>query len=170
MLGTKLRFGAFIAPFHPIDENPTLAIQRDLELVQWMDQLGYEEAWIGEHHSTGWEMIASPELFLAAVGERHPEEFIVMVMDQAGWHIASQLQVPPDMRLVLLPPYSPELNPAEHLWEALREDWFANTVFDDLDAVEDALNDGLCALESDPERVRRMTGFDWIISISKNAN
>ena len=47
MLGTKLRFGAFIAPFHPIDENPTLAIQRDLELVQCMDQLGYEEAWIG---------------------------------------------------------------------------------------------------------------------------
>ena len=74
------------------------------------------------------------------------------------------------MRLVLLPPYSPELNPAEHLWEALREDWFANTVFNDLDAVEDALNDGLSALESDPERVRRMTGFEWITSISMNAN
>ena len=53
MLGQKLRFGAFIAPFHPTDENPTLAIERDLELVQWMDTLGYEEAWIGEHHSAG---------------------------------------------------------------------------------------------------------------------
>jgi limonene 1,2-monooxygenase len=70
MPGDKLRFGAFIAPFHPIDENPTLAIQRDLELVEWMDQLGYDEAWIGEHHSAGYELIASPELFIAAAAER----------------------------------------------------------------------------------------------------
>ena len=117
-----------------------------------------------------WVSAETMSLFLAAVAERHIQEFIVMVMDQAGWHIASQLQVPSNMRLVLLPPYSPELNPAEHLWEALREDWFADTVFNDLDAVEDALNDGLCALESDPERVRRMTGFEWITSISMNAN
>ncbi|MBS0491636.1 MULTISPECIES: LLM class flavin-dependent oxidoreductase [unclassified Phenylobacterium] len=70
MLGNKLRFGAFIAPFHPLDENPTLAIQRDLELVQWMDHLGYEEAWIGEHHSAAYELIASPEVFIAAAAER----------------------------------------------------------------------------------------------------
>ncbi|WP_439816039.1 LLM class flavin-dependent oxidoreductase [Zavarzinia sp. CC-PAN008] len=70
MAGTKLRFGAFIAPFHPIDENPTLAIERDLELVQWMDKLGYDEAWIGEHHSAGYEIIASPELFIATAAER----------------------------------------------------------------------------------------------------
>ena len=70
MLGKKLRFGAFIAPFHPLDENPTLAIQRDLELVQHLDQLGYEEAWIGEHHSAAYELIASPEVFIAAAGER----------------------------------------------------------------------------------------------------
>ncbi len=70
MFGQKLRFGAFIAPFHPIDENPTLAIQRDLELVQWMDQLGFDEAWIGEHHSAAYELIASPEVFIAAAAER----------------------------------------------------------------------------------------------------
>ena len=70
MLGPKLRFGAFIAPFHPLSENPTLAIERDLELVQWMDQLGYDEAWIGEHHSAGYELIASPELFIATAAER----------------------------------------------------------------------------------------------------
>jgi limonene 1,2-monooxygenase len=66
----KLRFGAFIAPFHPVDENPTLAIERDLELVVLMDRLGYDEAWIGEHHSAGYEIIASPELFIATVAER----------------------------------------------------------------------------------------------------
>jgi limonene 1,2-monooxygenase len=70
MLGPRLRFGAFIAPFHPLDENPTLAIQRDLELVEWLDQLGYDEAWIGEHHSAAYELIASPEVFIAAAAER----------------------------------------------------------------------------------------------------
>ncbi|MBI1261685.1 MAG: LLM class flavin-dependent oxidoreductase [Rhizobiales bacterium] len=70
MAGAKLRFGAFIAPFHPLNENPTLAIERDFELVQFMDKLGYDEAWIGEHHSAGYELIASPELFIATAAER----------------------------------------------------------------------------------------------------
>ena len=65
-----LRFGAFLAPHHPIGENPTLQFQSNLELVELLDRLGYEEFWCGEHHSTGWEIIASPELFLAAAAER----------------------------------------------------------------------------------------------------
>ena len=65
-----LRFGAFLAPHHPIGENPTLQLQSDLELVELMDRLGYDEFWCGEHHSTGWEIIASPEVFLAAAAER----------------------------------------------------------------------------------------------------
>jgi limonene 1,2-monooxygenase len=70
MPSPRLRFGAFIAPFHPVDENPTLALHRDLELVEHMDRLGYDEAWIGEHHSAGYEIIASPELFIAAASQR----------------------------------------------------------------------------------------------------
>ncbi|WP_374468786.1 LLM class flavin-dependent oxidoreductase [Phenylobacterium sp.] len=70
MLPPRLRFGAFVAPFHPVDENPTLALQRDLELVEHLDRLGYDEAWIGEHHSAGYELIASPEVFIAAAAER----------------------------------------------------------------------------------------------------
>ena len=66
----NLRFGAFLAPHHPIGENPTLQLQGDLEFVELLDGLGYEEFWCGEHHSTGWEIIASPELFLAAAAER----------------------------------------------------------------------------------------------------
>ena len=66
----KLRFGAFIAPFHPLSENPTLALERDLDLIAHMDKLGYDEAWIGEHHSAGYELIASPELFIAFAAER----------------------------------------------------------------------------------------------------
>src|ERR1700742_1802125 len=66
----KLRFGYFIAPFHRAGTNPTLAMQRDLEFVQHLDKLGYDEAWIGEHHSAGSEIIASPEIFIAAAAER----------------------------------------------------------------------------------------------------
>jgi limonene 1,2-monooxygenase len=65
-----LRFGAFLAPHHPIGEHPVLQFQSDLAFVQQLEELGYDEFWCGEHHSTGWEMIASPELFLAAVAER----------------------------------------------------------------------------------------------------
>ena len=66
----NMRFGAFLAPHHPIGEHPTLQLQGDLELVAHMDKLGYDEFWCGEHHSTGWEVIASPEIFLAAAAER----------------------------------------------------------------------------------------------------
>ncbi len=66
----RMKFGIFLGPFHWVGENPTLAIDRDLELVQWLDYLGFDEAWIGEHHSAGWELIASPEIFIAAAAER----------------------------------------------------------------------------------------------------
>ena len=65
-----MRNGIFLAPFHPLDQDPTEAIHRDLELVANLDRLGYEEAWIGEHHSAGFEIIASPEVFIAAAAER----------------------------------------------------------------------------------------------------
>ena len=66
----RLKFGAFLAPHHPIGEHPTLQFRRDLDLAEHLDKLGYDEFWCGEHHSTGWEIIASPEMFLAAAGER----------------------------------------------------------------------------------------------------
>ncbi len=69
MRSPRLRFGTFLAPHHPIGESPTLQFQSDLELATHLDHLGYDEFWCGEHHSTGWEMIASPEMFLAAAGQ-----------------------------------------------------------------------------------------------------
>lgn len=65
-----LRFGIFMAPFHPAGQNPTLALERDLELIVRLDELGYDEAWIGEHHSAGLEIIAAPEVFIAAAAQR----------------------------------------------------------------------------------------------------
>ena len=67
----RLRFGTFLAPHHPLGENPTLQFQRDLDLAAHLDRLGFDEFWCGEHHSSGWEMIASPEMFLAAAGRAH---------------------------------------------------------------------------------------------------
>ncbi|HEX2172426.1 MAG TPA: LLM class flavin-dependent oxidoreductase, partial [Dehalococcoidia bacterium] len=66
----RMGFGIFMAPFHRVGENPTAGFERDLELIQWLDRLGYDEAWIGEHHSAGWETIASPEIFIAVAAER----------------------------------------------------------------------------------------------------
>jgi transposase len=60
-------------------------------------------------------------LVLSTVSERHPDETILMFMDQAGWHKVKALIVPVNVKLIKVPPYSPELNPAEHLWEEIRE-------------------------------------------------
>lgn len=65
-----MRFGIFMAPFHPVGQNPTLALHRDLALIEHLDHLGYDEAWIGEHHSAGYEIIASPEVFIAHAAAR----------------------------------------------------------------------------------------------------
>jgi len=67
---SKLRFGYFIAPFHRSGTNPTLALQRDLQFVEHLDALGFDEVWLGEHHSAGSEIISSPEIFIAAAAER----------------------------------------------------------------------------------------------------
>jgi limonene 1,2-monooxygenase len=66
----RLKFGIFMAPFHRVGEKPTVALERDLELIEHLDRLDFDEAWIGEHHSAGWELIASPELMIAAASQR----------------------------------------------------------------------------------------------------
>jgi transposase len=109
-------------------------------------------------------------LFLAFVSERHPDEHIVMVMDGAAWHTAHSLVIPPDMTLILLPPYSPELNPVEVYWKEARKEGFYNCVFDSLDAVEDQLVHTLRDFENTPQRVQSFAGFEWIVSIPINRN
>jgi limonene 1,2-monooxygenase len=70
MYSGPMRFGIFLAPFHPVSENPLLTLERDFELVEHLDRLGYDEAWIGEHHSAGFETIPSPEIFIAGAAQR----------------------------------------------------------------------------------------------------
>jgi len=66
----SLQHGLFLAPYHDVTESPTIALRRDLEIVEWVEKLGFAEAWFGEHHSTGWETICSPELMIAAAADR----------------------------------------------------------------------------------------------------
>jgi hypothetical protein len=109
-------------------------------------------------------------IFLREVSDRHPEEFILMVMDGAGWHKAKALRVPENMALIFLPPYSPQLNPVEHIWDSIRENDFRNEVFNSIEGVEERLMRSLAALEKDPASVASMTGFPWIVSITLNAS
>jgi transposase len=78
-------------------------------------------------------------VFLAEVSQRHAHEFVLMVLDGAGWHRAKRLQVPANLKLIPLPAWSPQLNPVEHLWDEVREKWFANRVFDSMASLEDQL-------------------------------
>lgn len=87
-----------------------------------------------------------------------------MVVDGAGWHKSNALKIPQNMKLLLLPPYSPELNPVENIWEELREKYFHNRVFSSLDAVEEQLLHGLVHLESNPEITKSIASWHWIFN------
>ncbi len=101
-------------------------------------------------------------LFLASVSTTFSEAFIILLVDQAGWHVSDTVAVPENIRLVFLPPYSPELNPAEHIWDDLREKEMANTAFENLSAVEGKLCQGLNRLSSNPDYVRSLTHFPYL--------
>jgi transposase len=102
-------------------------------------------------------------LFLGEVAKRFPDKFVLMFMDQAGWHRSGALAIPERMRLRWLPPYSPECNPTEHIWEEIREKWFGNTVFASLDNVEEMLTNALFNMENNPSLIQSLTGFEWVL-------
>jgi hypothetical protein len=104
------------------------------------------------------------QIFLDEIALRHPDDRIVMVFDGAGWHRGSGLVVPENMKLLALPAYSPELNPVENIWEELREKWFNNKVFVDLNALEEQLLYGLKHLEDHPEIIKSISGWSWIVN------
>ena len=100
------------------------------------------------------------QIFLDEIARRHPDDNVVMVLDGAGWHKSQDFHLPENLRLLFLPPYSPELNPQEHLWDELREKSFHNRVFDRIDALEDHLVAALLNLENAPARVKGITAWD----------
>ena len=109
------------------------------------------------------------EIFLQELGRRHEKENVLLVLDGAGWHHSGQIRIPDNIRLVFLPPYSPELNPVEHFWEELREKHFHNTLFQSLSSLEDQLETALWTYEQDPGKMFSLTSWDWIENIILNA-
>ena len=104
------------------------------------------------------------QIFLDEVAARHQDERIFMIIDGAGWHNAESLVAPENMRLMKLPPYSPELNPVEHIWDDLREKSFHNRVFKSIEALEDHLCESLREMELDNQRIRSIVAWPWIIN------
>jgi transposase len=108
--------------------------------------------------------------FLAQVSAAHRREFIVMVVDGASSHVAKDLVVPKNMKLLRLPPYSPELNPQEHVWDELREKEFPNRVYTDMASVRAQLEAGLPRLAADRKGLRSLTAWPWIDTLNLNAH
>ena len=104
-------------------------------------------------------------LFLREVGKRHPKEIILMVVDGAPCHSDKKgaLLVPHNIELLHLPPYSPQLNPSENMWDDMREKCFINRSFDSMDHLEDHLSSSLLHYENSPQIVPSISAWNWII-------
>ena len=106
--------------------------------------------------------------FLSQVSAAHPHDFIVMIVDGASSHKSKQLAVPQNMKLLLLPPYSPQLNPQENIWDEVREKNFPNRVFNHMDAVKNQLIEGLTSLASNAGCLRSIAFWPWINNLILN--
>jgi hypothetical protein len=109
-------------------------------------------------------------IFLEYVSQQFSTSFIVMQVDGASWHISQELQIPENIRLLFQPPYSPEVNPVEHIWDDLREKYFANRQISSFDALQEELCSALNDLSARPQYVRSMTYFPHIRLACEKAN
>lgn len=172
MFQDEARFGRITEPrkcWSPPGVRPIAPCQMIREYI-------YAYAAISPHDGTMDSLILpgvnaeEMSIFLEEVSSRHADEYILMYLDCAAWHKANDLRIPGNMKLLNLPPYSPELNPTEHIWDEIREKWFLNKTFKDLDAVENQLLNALASLEKNKNLVASLTGFDWIITIKSIAS
>ena len=163
----EARFGRMSNPracWAPAPQRPMVG----LALVR---EFRYEYAalspWSGELDYMTSEKMNTENMsrFLKQVGEAHRQDFIVMILDGAPSHRGKKLEVPENMSIVFLPPYSPELNPVERLWNALRRDYFANKVFDSLNVATLQAERGLANMTSNRIALKHSTNWPWIRDI-----
>jgi len=100
-------------------------------------------------------------VFLKGLSELHPTDCILLVCDGAAWHKAKALEIPANIRLLFLPPATPEMNPIEQIWKEIRKRGFRNEIFQSLEKVIDRLCDTVSSLSTDV--IRSITGRDWIL-------
>lgn len=109
-------------------------------------------------------------LFLKEVARRYRGEYVLIFCDQAACHQAKGLDLPAHIELESLPPYSPQLNPVEHLWDDMREKFFPNVVYDSMEALEEQLCKALKTMKKKRSYTQSLCGFSWIVNCILNAN
>jgi transposase len=101
------------------------------------------------------------QIFLETLAKKYPKDFILLFVDGAGNHHSDELEIPTNIILHLLPPYSPELNPQENLWDEIREKIFKNYALKSMDDVT-KLDEAAFYIERNPTLVRSITSFPYI--------
>jgi transposase len=166
MFQDEARFGRINTPkacWAPAPVRPTVRAQMVREYIYIFGAVSPQD---GTHDSLILPKANTDamSMFLNEVSCRHPDDYILMFMDQARWHTGKDLQMPEHMELAFLPPYSPELNPQEQVWDELREKFFGNKFFTSLQEVIDTAEYGLQQLESFPSAMARLTKRSWILN------
>ncbi len=164
MFQDEARFGRMSSPracWAPRRERPRAPSQMVREFVYVFGAVSPAD---GRHDSLvlPYADTEAMTMFLKEVARRHRREYILMFMDQAGWHKSNGLGVPRNMGLAYLPPHSPELNPQEQVWDELRGKFFGNMAFKSIDAVMDRLVEGLRCMEASPDALKSLTQRDWM--------
>jgi len=108
--------------------------------------------------------VPTMKIFLEEISSRYPNEYVLMVFDGAPCHRSEELNVPENMQIVRIPPYSPECNPCENMFDEMREKFFPNLVFDSMDAVEDQMILALNSLQDNPKNIQSIAGWNWILN------
>jgi len=103
-------------------------------------------------------------IFLETLSQTYPNDYILLVADNAGWHKSKTLVMPKNIEIFPLLPYTPELNPIEMIWDEIREKFFKNEIFKTLKSVTDRLCNGLLYLSTHADTVKSITGWSWILS------
>lgn len=101
-------------------------------------------------------------LFLDNVSKDFSNNQIIMQVDRAGWHRSKSLRIPDNIHFIMQPPYSPEVNPTEHIWDEIREKYLHNKIFNSLDETMNKVCDGLNDLQSKPDIIKSMTSFPYL--------
>jgi len=164
MFQDEARFGRICSPkacWVPQPIRPEVPSQIVREYVYIFGAVSPRD---GKHDSLvlPWADTEAMSLFLKEVSRRHPGEHILMFTDQASWHKSKGLKIPKNIELAFLPPYSPELNPQEQVWDELREKFFGNETFKSIKAVVEKAVEGLRSLEAMPLTLAHLTQRDWM--------
>ena len=102
------------------------------------------------------------QIFLATLAKKYPRNLILLVVDGAGNHHGDELEVPANIILLPLPPYSPELNPQENIWDEIREKIFKNFALKSMDEVHDKLGEAALYVKRNPARIKSISSFPYI--------